>query len=65
MAKAWEDRAPEPRIEPVRSRNLDLDVDMFDGTARRRRIGLAIALFALAVVAATVIAAVASHYRPM
>ncbi|HWZ90813.1 MAG TPA: hypothetical protein VNW92_18255 [Polyangiaceae bacterium] len=57
--------------EPARNaRAVDWNADrdlptMFDGAARRRRVGLILALIALAAVAATAIAAIASHYRPM
>jgi hypothetical protein len=38
---------------------------MFDGNARRRRVGWTIGLLTLLVLAAVAIATVASHYRPM
>jgi len=59
---------PEPAASHYRThaeRSADQDLEkLFDGTARRRRVAWMLALFALLVVAGTVLAAVASHYRP-
>ena len=54
-----------PRFQPALSRNDELDLSMFDGAARRRRLQWAFALLALLGVAAAVAATVASHFRPM
>ncbi|HTA90858.1 MAG TPA: hypothetical protein VK745_14805 [Polyangiaceae bacterium] len=54
-----------PRFQPTLSRNDELDVAMFDGAARRRRMQWTFALLALLGVAAAVAATIASHYRPM
>ncbi len=54
-----------PRFQPALSRNDEIDLAMFDGAARRRRLQWTFALLALLGVAAAIAATVASHFRPM
>jgi hypothetical protein len=54
-----------PRYQATISRNDELDLAMFDGAARRRRMQWLLALFAILGVAGAIAATVASHFRPM
>jgi hypothetical protein len=57
------------RVDPVRydslpRREAEVDISMFDGDARRRRVGWTLGLLTLFVLAAVTLATILSHFRP-